>query len=310
MVRRGKSEQETNLCQASGTLKGKSITVSLVPPLTESRLNQQQRFGGMFRRSWRAVPKDIQQPTICSGSMCPATFRADGYGFDVTFDVGVVRRKVSGRTTSILDITFIALGEHADNEQFKIMVKPPDLSLISRPGLLRLALKAAAIVGVAYPPGWTTDLQGKYLTTLKNGDSLPTGKHLVYGLTGDETRSKETGKILVALMPSPEVVMKSAGGKIDEQSMRDVIGLVRGGRHKEGGSMTDPEVLKLVAKFYVDYETDRPQGIGQPEYVRQKLEQGGICKSESWVRQVAVAARKAKILKQGKRNKPTAKEKK
>jgi len=310
MVRRQINKLDTNLCQAAGTIKGKSITVSLVPPLTESMLNVRKYFVGMGAASWDTVPNDIEQPTIVLASMCPGTFHADGYGFDVTFDVGVVRRKVGKRITSMFDITFIALGERAGG-QVKNMVKPPDLSMISRPGLLRLALKAAAIVGVAYPPGWTTDLRGKYITRLKDGDSRPPGNCVVFGTTDVRTRSQSTGEILVSLVSSPEVIVQSkAGGDIDEQYMRNLIGQVRVGRHKERGSMTDPQVLKLVANLYVAYETAKEaQGMGQPEYARQQLEKRGIYKSESWVRSVAVAARKNGDLKQGKRNKSTAKDK-
>jgi len=262
--------------------------------------------------------------------MCPGTFHADGYGFDVTFDVGVVRRKVGGRTTSMFDITFIALGERADERvknmfialrenadgglvknafQVKNIVKPPDLSLISRPGLLRLALKAAAIKGVAYPLGWTTDLQGKYITTLKAGDSPPTGNVKIYGAI--LTRSQSTGKITVALDPSPEVKVKSGGDNIDENSMRDLIGQVHVGRPKLRGSMTDPKVLKLVAKYYRygEHRLGREAGESLPAYVLRRLLEHDIVQSESWVRQVGVAARKAGYLEQGKRNKPTAKDK-
>jgi len=243
--------------------------------------------------------------------MCPGTFHADGYGFDVTFDIGVVRRKVGKRITSVFDITFIALGERADGDQVKNMVKPPDLSLISRSGLLRLALKAGAIVGVAYPPGWTTDLRGKYITTLKDGDTQP-GNSVLYGLQS-VTRSRRGVIVdrIVTLESSPDVKVKSAGGDIDEQYMRDLIGQVHVGRHKERGSMTDRQVLKLVAKYYSDGERGLRREAGEklPAYVQRRLLERDIVQSESWVRQVGVNARKAGYLTTGKRNKSTTKDK-
>jgi hypothetical protein len=83
--------------------------------------------------------------------------------------------------------------------------------------------------------------------------------------------------------------------------VRHLTGKAPTGRKKERDSMTDPKVLKIVAKLYTEAESGT-DGLGKPEWVREQLKiRYGIFKGESWVRAVGKNARDAGLLKYGRR---------
>jgi len=97
-------------------------------------------------------------------------------------------------------------------------------------------------------------------------------------------------------------VPHSAGGDADETWVRILLGQQTPGRRRTPGSMTDPKILKQVARLYEEAETKRTIGQSRPAYVQQRLIERNQHASESWVRAVGVNARNAGFLKLGQRS--------
>lgn len=291
MSKSKKNVQRQNLCVASEKGKsGRLISVSMIDPYID-RQPADVPFGD-FARSWNSPPRKILTPTLVDASMCPATFTAHGFGFDVVFDVGLVKRQLKHKELNAYGITRLQLGTVSD-DKFKPAVDPIS---VYAPMLLRLALQASAVTAVAYPAGWTVDLiTAKYLTTLKVGDAL-IGDTVTYGV-----KTKHDYKVgrLVSELTGVEVLLKSVGRKVNRAELNMYIGNETG-RSRRAESMSDPKVLELVASLY---EAELPIGErSRVEYVRSQLATQQIYKSASWVRQVAQLARDKRILKTGRRN--------
>ena len=308
MPKSTKNVQRRNICVASEKGRsGRLITVSMTDPYIDKQ-PAKVPFAE-FARSWNTPPKDIATPTLVDASMCPATFTATGFGFDVVFDVGFVKRQLKHRELNAFGITRIQLGTVSD-EKFKPAVDPIS---VYAPMLLRLALQASAVTAIAYPAGWTVDLvENKYLTTLKVGDRL-IDNTVTYGVkTKREERevrrrfskNPERQRVWTERVPvvgeltGVEVLLQSVGRKINRAELNMLVGNETG-RSRRAESMHDPKVLARVA---ILYDVELPIGErSRVEYVRSQLATYGIHKSASWVRQVAQLARDEGILTTGRR---------
>ena len=311
MPNSSKYVQRQNLCVASEKGKsGRRIVVSMIDPYID-RQPAVVPFA-QFARSWNTPPSDISTPTLVDASMCPATFAAHGFGFDVVFDVGFVKRKLKHKELTAFGITRLQLGTTDSDTKYKTAIDP---ITVYAPMLLRLALQASAVTAIAYPAGWTVEHgTGKYLTTLKCGDAL-IGDTVTYGVkTKREQRTRRissknpdrngktiiTSVSVVSELTGVETLLKSVGRKVSRSEQNMLIGNETG-KTRRDASMFDLEVLKLVAKLYV---VELPIGErSRVEYVRSQLHAHGIYKSASWVRQVAGKARDKGILKTGRRPK-------
>ena len=306
MVRRQISVQDDNAFTASGVIKGKRITVSRVPAISREELIKGRGLGNLFLQSSGSVflnvpASTITTPTQVAGSLTPGTFRADGFGVEVLFQVGIVKHVAKGRTGK-LGVTHIEVGsKHIDGEAWQVS-KPVALEELSRPGLLRLAIQASRCVGMAFPIGWIIDADGESLGQFAVGDLLPIGSWIGYGIrkvkvADPKTRQQE----LVEVDTVCEVVLWDSGEVLNESAVRFLIGGKQAGRKQERGSMSDPKVLRIVAKLYKE-ANHNSGGLGIPQYVRRELlARYGISNGESWVRGMGVKARKAGLLEQGKR---------
>ena len=307
MVRRQISVQDDNAFTASGVIKGKRITVSLVPAISRRTLRTpnsgireslSRTTGSVFLN----IPaSSISVPTQVVGTLTPGTFRADGFGVEVLFQVGIVKHVTKGRTGK-LGVTHIEVGsKHADGEAWQVS-KPVALEELSSPGLLRLAIQASRCVGMAYPCGWAVDEKGAGLGCFVTGDVVPDNMRTIYGVQSLPFDS-HIGKHCVGKMDSVCTIELWDAGEVvlDESSVRFLIGAKPAGRKQERGSMSDPKVLRIVAKLYKE-ANHNSDGLGIPQYVRRELlARYGIINSESWVRGMGVKARKAGLLEQGKR---------
>ena len=306
MVRRQISVQDDNAFTASGVIKGKRITVSRVPAISRKELIEGRRhLGNLFLQSSGSIFVDIPAssittPTQVAGSLTPGTFRVDGFGVEVIIQVGIVKHVAKGRTGK-LDITHIEVGsKHVDGEAWQVS-KAVDLKALSTSGLLRLAIQASRCVGMAFPIGWTVDAKGKPLGIFGAGDVLPSVDHVAYGLRSVRTDPKTRQRTADKLDTVCEIVLWDAGEALTDSTVRHLIGSKPVGRKQERGSMSDPTVLRKVAKLYKEAHHNS-DGLRIPEYVRRELlKRHGISNSESWVRSMGVRARKAGLLDLGKR---------
>jgi len=309
MPKSSKNVQRQNLCVASAKGKsGRLITVSMIDPYID-RQPAEVPFTD-FARSWNTPPKDIATPTLVDASMCPATFTATGFGFDVVFDVNFVKRQLKHKELNAFGITRLQLGTVSD-AKFKPAVDPIS---VYAPMLLRLALQASAVTAIAYPAGWTVDLKtGKHLTTLKVGDMLISDT-VTYGIKSRREEREVRRRFfknpkqqrvwtqrvpVVSELTGVEVLLKSVGRKVDRAELNMLVGNETG-RSRRAEPMSDPKVLQLVASLY---EAELPIGErSRVEYVRSQLATHGFPYSASWVRQVAQLARDKGILKTGRRS--------
>ena len=293
-----KSVNTKNLCVASEIGKsGRLVTVSMINPLITSV----DQFSWQFVYNYETPPKNLKSPALVIGSMLPALFKADGFDFEVQFKVTMLKVTQKQSRFAITDI-------HLNGIKTDGAV-PVDSSIVYPQMLLRLAIRASAVTGIAYPAGWTIDnLTGEYLTTLKVGDEHPLNT-TAYGVnttanpaaavvrsfsfTVNPNLPRPRGRTVVALT-EPEVLVHAVGREIDHSELNNLIGKVQKPK-ASSDSMTDPKVQLLVAKLYslavpAEYTS-------QVEYVRSELTKHGIYKSESWVRQTVRLARTSKATK-------------
>ena len=299
-----KSVNTKNLCVASEIGKsGRLVSVSMIDPLITSV----DQFGWQFVYNYKLPPKNLKSPALVIGSMLPALFKADGFDFEVQFKVTIL--KVT-QTQSRFAVTDIHLnGIKTDG------AVPVDSSIVYPQMLLRLAIRASAVTGIAYPAGWTTDLEGNYLTTLEVGDELPSNtvvhgvkteraqkvrrRSVRYHNIEDQKPSQIIGKPIsyrrITELTDPEVFLHGVGREIDHAELNNLIGKVQKPK-ASSDSMTDPKVQLLVAKLYA--LPVPAEYTSQVEYVRSELTKHGIYKSESWVRQTKRKAAKSTKRKQ------------
>lgn len=309
MVRQQISTQADNAFTASGVIKGKKIRVNRIPAITRQQIiDNRKHFGNLFIQHEGSVflnvpASTITEPTPVAGSLTPGNFEAVGFGIPVMFQVGIVKHTAKGRTGK-LGITHIEIG--AKNEHGSAWATSPavDLDALSVPALLRMAIQASRCVGMTFPVGWINDSNGKALGQFAVGDLLPVGSWIGYGIRKTKVVDPKTKQHqLVEVDTRCEVVLWDAGEveALNDKHVRHLTGKAPAGRKKERGSMTDPKVLKIVAKLYAEAERGT-DGLGKPAWVRQQLiARHGLTYSESWVRSVGKKARDAGLLKTGRR---------
>lgn len=302
MVRQQISTQANNAFTASGDIKGKKVRVNRIPAITRQQIIDNRKGLGNQFIQWKGsvflnVPAStITEPTPVAGSLTPGNFEAVGFGVPVTFEVGIVKHQ--------LGITHIEIGAKHEPDSAWATSSAVDLDAISYSALLRMAIQASRCVGMAFPVGWIMDWNGKALGQFAVGDLLPVGSWIGYGfrkanLVDPKTKQHQ----LVEVDTRCEVVLWDAGEveALDDKTVRHLTGKAPAGRKKERGSMTDPKVLKIVAKLYAEAERGT-DGLGKPAWVRQQLiARHGLTYSESWVRGVGKKARDAGYLTTGRR---------
>ncbi len=293
-----KSVKTKSLCVASEIGKsGRLVTVSMIDPLITST----DQFGLQFVYNYEPPPKNLKKPALVNGSMLPALFRADGFDFEVQFKVTMLKTAQKQSRFAVTDIHLNGLKTDG--------AVPVDSSIVYPQMLLRLAIRASAVTGIAYPAGWATDLQGNYLTTLEVGDELPSNA-VVHGVkveraqkqrrisSRDPKRNGFYGKPVkffrITELLHSEVVVHKVGREIDHSELHNLIGKVQKPK-ASNDSMTDPKVQQLVAKLYALPVPD--EYTSQVEYVRSELTKHDIYKSESWVRQTKGLAKATKPTK-------------
>ena len=298
-----KSVNTKNLCVASEIGKsGRLVTVSMIDPLITSV----DQFSWQFVYNYEPPPKNLKSPALVNGQLLPALFKADGFDFEVQFRVTMLKVTQKQSRFAVTDIHLNGLTTDG--------AVPVDSSIVYPQMLLRLAIRASAVTGIAYPAGWTTDLEGNYLKTLEVGDELPSNS-VVHGVKTeraqkvirrsvryknieDQRPSRLIGKPIsyrrITELTNPEVFLHGVGREIDHAELNNLIGKVQKPK-ASSDSMTDPKVQQLVAKLYALPVPDHY--TSQVEYVRSELTKHGIYKSESWVRQTVRLARTPKATK-------------
>ena len=279
--------KKQNLCVASEIGKsGRLVTVSMIDPLITSA----DQFGWQFVVNYVPPPKNLKSPALVNGSMLPALFKADGFDFEVQFRVTMLKVTQKQSRFAVTDIHLMGLtANHA---------VPVDSSIVYPQMLLRLAIRASAVTGIAYPAGWTTDLEGNYLTTLEVGDEQPPNT-VVHGVktkreqrserrisSRDPKQSRWIGELenylWITELTEPEVFIHGVGREIDHAELNNLIGKVQKPK-ASSDSMSNPKTQKLVAQLYTLPIPD--EYTSQVEYVRSELAKRGIHYGESWVRQ-------------------------
>lgn len=301
MVRQQLSTQADNAFTASGVIKGKKVRVNRIPAITRQQIiDNRKHLGNLITQAEGSVflnvpASTITEPTPVAGSLTPGTFEAVGFGVPVTFQVGIVKHAAKGRKHQ-LGITQLEVGAKNEPGSAWDMNPAVDLDALSVPALLRMAIQASRCVGMAFPVGWTVDTDFKPLGVLHVGDAIPKNASKTWGATPRQGR-------IASVDERCEVELWDAGEvePLDDKTVRHLTGKAPTGRKKERGSMTDPKVLKIVAKLYTEAERGT-DGIPKPLWVRQELiARHGLTYSESWVRAVGKKARDAGILKTGRR---------
>jgi len=254
---------------------GRPVTVSMITPLRHLPPKANDRD---FVQYWLPT-KILKLPELVTGSMCPALFNADGYDFNVQFKVSKIGNAQNSSSLAVTDIHLNGLTTDG--------AVPVDSSIVYPNMLLKLAIRASAVVGISYPAGWTINLKsGKYVTTLKVGDKL-IPQTLTYGINWHKQSSKQS---IIAELSDRQVVTHQVGHEINRAEINALIGKVQKPKDSSD-SMSNPKVQKLVAKLYALPVPD--EYTKQPEFVADELTKHGIYKGESWVRQTAAKARDA-----------------
>jgi hypothetical protein len=300
MVRQQISTQADNAFTASGVIKGKKIRVNQIPAISRQQIiNNRKHLGNFFLdvnlRYWKVPAETITEPTPVAGNLLPGTFEAVGFGVPVTFQVGIVKSVTKGKKHQ-LGITRIEIGAKYESESEREVNPAVALDAISYPALLRMAIQASRCVGMAFPVGWTVDKDLKPLGVLRVGDTVPEHATKLWGATARFRK-------ITSVDERCEIELWDAGEvePLDDKTLRHLTGKAPTGRKKERGSMTDPKVLKIVAKLYTEAESGT-KGLGKPEWVREQLKiRYGIIQGESWVRAVGKNARDAGYLTTGRR---------
>jgi hypothetical protein len=301
MVRQQISTQADNAFTASGVIKGRKIRVNRIPAISRQQIIDNRKHLGNFfiagegSRYWNIPAAKITEPTPVAGSLTPGTFEAVGFGVPVTFQVGIVKHVAKGKKHQ-LGITRIEIGAKHEPGSAWDMSPAVDLDALSVPALLRMAIQASRCVGMAFPVGWTVDTDFKPLGVLRVGDAIPKNASKTWGATPRQGR-------IASVDERCEVELWDAGEvePLDDKTLRHLTGKAPTGRKKERDSMTDPKVLKIVAKLYTEAESGT-DGLGKPEWVREQLKiRHAIFKGESWVRAVGKNARDAGYLTTGRR---------
>lgn len=288
-------------CSASGVVKGRRVTVTRLGEIDLANWGRE----GFVLADWPDAV--IAQPVQTDGWLIPSTFSVDGLGFVCQFDLDRIggERPRYGITRIVCDAFTPEQRAELDaanptaRRRRVHAVAPGEASVdrISLSALTRLALRAVAVRVLYVPQGTVLGIGGVPTgERLRDGDPAPSGK----GVTGVSHVRDARGTLRIAYAKRPDPILLSLGGKVTSRDVRALMGQKSPGRRT--GALSDPASLTRVAKLYREAQRT-PLARGRvPAWVAGELAtRHGDYKSESWVRQVAVKARKAGLLKSGKR---------
>jgi len=307
MVRRqSRSKSQVDDFSASGRIAARDVTVS--------RVGDVRRVFGEFSTSEHAVVYEVLPTTGVDsrvpivGYLMPATFRVDGFDFDLTYDVGYVEDGKRRR----YGVTRIVAGRPDPVGTLRVPAKTGvDIEHVTEAALVRLALRASIVHGYAYRPGSVIDEStNEVIGSLKVGDDVPSGSVVVgiatkKGATpGGTSINFGQGMKVTALASRPvSRLTHRIDDKVDAAAVRLLTGQRPPGRRRAEG--IDDADLRLIARLYDDAYADSTV-TDVPNAVRLRLIQetkGRLHYGESWIRKQGVAARRRGYLKQGKRRK-------
>lgn len=278
--------------QATGRLAQRDVTVIRV-----EEVSRDPRTGGFAVPSrYAVVPKAPgARGTPIRGYLIPATFRVEGLGFPLTYDVGWLPHP----TKIAYGVTYLSAGSRDESEPLRtstglirgssnLTFPVVDLDDLSHAALVRLALRASYVTGFAYQPGTTYNTRtGAVTGRLKPGDPIPAPP---VGYVGVLERHDEPGTVWrLGKSPTAVLMFRHDDGKpVSESDVRGMTGKERAGRH----AVSD-EVLRMVGRFYDEaYDRDVDD---KPHYVRIKLQDatdGRLDYLENTIRGLGVEAGK------------------
>ena len=307
MVRRQKvSKAQPGDFSATGRIAARDVTVS--------RVGDVGRLFGEFDTSNHAVVYEVLPTTGVEsrvpivGYLLPATFKVDGFDFDLTYDVGYVedgRRRRYG-------VTRIIAGRPDPVGTLRVPAKAGvDIERVTEAALVRLALRASVVHGYAYRPGSVIDeTTNEVVGSLNVGDDVPNGAVVVgiatkKGATPGGTTVVFGANVKVTALASRPVsrLTHRIDDEVEDADVRLLTGQRPPGRRRAEG--IDDADLRLIARLYDAAYAD-PTVTDVPNAVRLRLIQetnGRLHYGESWIRKQGVAARRRGYLKQGKRRK-------
>jgi len=307
MVRRhSRSKTQVDDFSAAGRIAARDVTVS--------RVGDIRRVHGEFSTSDNAVVYEVLPTTGVEsrvpivGYLLPATFRVDGFDFDLTYDVGYVEDGKRRR----YGVTRIIAGRPDPVGTLRVPAKAGvDVERVTEAALVRLALRASVVHGYAYRPGSVIDAAtNEVVGSLKVGDDVPSGSVVVgiatkKGATPAATTVVFGQGVKVAALASRPVsrLTHRIDDNVDNADVRLLTGQRPPGRRRAEG--IDDADLRLIARLYDAAYAD-PTVTDVPNAVRLRLIEetnGRLYYGESWIRKQGVAARRRGYLKQGKRRK-------
>lgn len=292
MVRRHNgSRRDVPAFQATGRIAGRDVTVV--------RLGDVPRFpdgGFAVWGSIRVEPVHAPESPGFTGAvpihgyLIPASFRVEGFGFPLTYDVGFIGEGATDR----YGVTYLSAGTKASDQDAATAFERRhgvDVADVSHAALVRLALRASKVHGFSYPPGTVYDPRtGAVVGLLKPGDRVP---EYPLAFVGVVQKPGEHGKVF-RLGKSPSSVLMfryEHGDPVPEVDARTLTGKNRTGR-RPNGDLSD-EDLERIGRLYDEAYTKRSED--KPGYVRDALiteTNGRLAYSRNTIRRFGVEAGK------------------
>lgn len=293
--RRNVSKRDVDVFTASGRVSGVDVTVTRVGNVSRGVAGDYNTPGAVFQV---LPPSSVTGRVPITGYLLPATFRVDGLGYALTYDVGLVNdgnRKRYGVTRLVAGSTLDPVDTLRNPATASV-----DVERVSESALVRLAFRATIVHGYAYEPGSIIDrATGEIVGRVKVGDDLPNGAVVL----GVSTSTGSPGRVKSITRRPVSLLLFRLDGDVDESDTRLLTAQRPPGRRR-GEPISDAD-LRLIARLYVDAYADATV-TNVPDAVRVRLiaaTNGRLTYGESWVRRQAVIARRRGYLKQGKRNK-------
>jgi len=311
--RRSVSKRRVDAFTASGRVSGVDVTVTRLDPPGRGLAGDYNVRGAVYEQ---LPPSSVRGRVPITGYLLPATFRVDGLGYDLTYDVGFVndgKRKRHG-VTRLVAGTALDPVETLRNPAAASV----DVERVTESALVRLALRATIVHGYAYEPGSVIDpATGEIVGRLNVGDELPDGAVVLgvstaRGATARKAGNSSTvgfggGRVTSIAERPVSLLLFRLDDHVDDADVRLLTGQRPPGRRR-AEPITDAD-LRLIARLYVEAYND-PTVSNVPDAVRVRLiaeTNGRLTYGESWIRRQAVIARRRGFLKQGRRNKKRGK---
>lgn len=306
--RRSVSKRRVDAFTASGRVSGVDVTVTRLDQPGRGLAGDYNVRGAVYEQ---LPPSSVQGRVPITGYLLPATFRVDGLGYDLTYDVGFVddgKRKRYG-VTRLVAGTALDPVETLRNPAAASV----DVERVTESALVRLALRATFVHGYAYEPGSVIDpATGEIVGRLNVGDELPNGAVVLGVSTARGASARKAGNSssvgigrgrVTSIAERPvSLLLFRLDDHVDDADVRLLTGQRLPGRRR-GEPIADAD-LRLIARLYVEAYND-PTVSNVPDAVRVRLiaeTSGRLTYGESWIRRQAVVARRRGFLKQGRRN--------